>query len=57
VSDPAAPPAPEGRVLSLRTGRAEQVFRYRGKDIRSGFLKQPVDGRVALGPLGLDGDE
>jgi MOSC domain-containing protein YiiM len=49
--------APHGLVLSLRVGRAETVFRFRGKAIRSGFLKQPVGGRVALGPLGLDGDE
>jgi MOSC domain-containing protein YiiM len=49
-------PAPAGRVLSLRLGRASTLA-WRGKDVASAFLKAPVDGRVALGPLGLDGDE
>ncbi len=43
-------------VISLQVGRAT-TLPWRGKDVPSGFLKAPVDGRVALGPLGLEGDE
>jgi MOSC domain-containing protein YiiM len=44
------------RVVSLQIARAT-TLPWRGKEVPSGFLKQPVDDRVALGPLGLDGDE
>lgn len=45
-----------GRVLSLRVARASTLS-WRGKDVPSAFLKAPVDGRLALGLLGLEGDE
>ncbi|HEV7493405.1 MOSC domain-containing protein [Baekduia sp.] len=44
------------RVVSLQVARAS-TLPWRGKEVPSGFLKAPVDGRLALGPLGLDGDE
>jgi MOSC domain-containing protein YiiM len=44
------------RVTSLQVGRATSLA-WRGKQVPSGFLKAPVEGRLALGPLGLDGDE
>jgi MOSC domain-containing protein YiiM len=43
-------------VLSLQVARAS-TLPWRGKEVPSGFLKTPVEGRIALGPLGLDGDE
>jgi MOSC domain-containing protein YiiM len=45
-----------GRVLSLRVAQASTLS-WRGKDVPSAFLKAPVDGRLALGELGFDGDE
>jgi MOSC domain-containing protein YiiM len=44
------------RVLSLNVGRAGTVP-WRGKRVASAIDKRPVDGRVALSALGLDGDE
>ncbi|HEU4976917.1 MAG TPA: MOSC domain-containing protein [Baekduia sp.] len=43
-------------VLSLRVGRPA-ALPWRGRDVRSAFVKAPVDGRVPAGPLGLAGDE
>lgn len=45
-----------GRVLTLRVARAT-ALPWRGQEVPSAFVKEPVEGRVALGPLGLDGDE
>ena len=45
-----------GRVVSLRVGRTAPLA-WRGDDVPSAFVKDAVDGRVALGPLGFDGDE
>jgi MOSC domain-containing protein YiiM len=45
-----------GRVLSLRVAQASTLA-WRGKDVPSAFLKATVDGRLALGELGFDGDE
>jgi MOSC domain-containing protein YiiM len=45
-----------GRVLSLRVGRAA-ALPWRGNAVASAFVKDAVGGRLALGPLGLDGDE
>jgi MOSC domain-containing protein YiiM len=44
------------RVVSLQVARAS-TLPWRGGEVPSAFLKTPVDGRVALGPLGFDGDE
>jgi MOSC domain-containing protein YiiM len=45
-----------GRVLSLQVGRAAPLA-WRGQDVASAIVKAPVDGPIALGPLGFDGDE
>lgn len=44
-----------GRVVSLQVGTAG-TLRFRGREIRTGIFKEPVEGPVALGPEGLDGD-
>jgi MOSC domain-containing protein YiiM len=44
------------RVVSLQVARAT-TLPWRGTEVPSGFLKTAVAGRVALGPLGFDGDE
>jgi MOSC domain-containing protein YiiM len=46
----------DGRVISVNVGRA-RVLRWNGVDTRTAFAKSAVPGRVAVGPLGLDGDE
>jgi MOSC domain-containing protein YiiM len=45
-----------GRVLSVQVGRPSDL-RWRGKKVPSAIIKGRVDGRVALGVDGLDGDE
>ena len=45
-----------GRLLSLNVARASAMSIH-GKDVLTGIAKRPVDGRVAVGALGLDGDE
>ena len=45
-----------GHVLSVNAGRAAQLSVRRGRPVMSGIVKGPVDGPVAVGPLGLDGD-
>jgi MOSC domain-containing protein YiiM len=47
----------EARVLSLRVGRARPSLPYRGRMMRTGFLKDPVTERLALDLENLDGDE
>jgi MOSC domain-containing protein YiiM len=44
------------RVLSLQVGRTA-TLPWRGKRVPSAIDKTPVDGRIALGELGFDGDE
>jgi MOSC domain-containing protein YiiM len=44
------------RVLSLQVGRAG-TLPWRGRQVASAIDKTPVDGRVALAPLGFAGDE
>ncbi len=44
------------RVLSVNTGIARPL-RIGGRDILSAIGKVPVPGPVAVGPLGLQGDE
>lgn len=43
------------RVVSVNVGLPRTV-RWRGRDITTGIFKQPVEGRVALRRLNLDGD-
>jgi MOSC domain-containing protein YiiM len=45
-----------GRILTLNVGRAGTIP-WRGRQVRTGIFKDPVDGPVALGEEGLDGDE
>ncbi|WCB94301.1 Protein YiiM [Baekduia alba] len=44
------------RVLSLQVGRAA-ALPWRGRAVPSAIDKRPVDGRIALAPLGFAGDE
>jgi MOSC domain-containing protein YiiM len=44
------------RVLSLNVGRAG-TLPWRGRRVASAIDKRPAAGRLALGPLGFDGDE
>jgi len=46
-----------GRLVAVSTGRARQVGVRRGRPLMSAIHKAPVEGRVAAGPEGLDGDE
>lgn len=43
------------KVISLNTGLPRQVT-WRGMEVSTGIYKQPVEGRVALRKLNLDGD-
>ena len=44
------------RLLSVNTGRVRPL-QVQGRRILSAIGKQPVSGPVAIGPMGLDGDE
>jgi MOSC domain-containing protein YiiM len=43
------------RLISVNTGLPREVT-WRGRTVTTGIFKQPVDGRVALRKLNLDGD-
>lgn len=45
-----------GRIESVNAGRAAPL-QAGGRTVRSAIVKTPVAGPVAVGPLGLDGDE
>lgn len=45
-----------GRIVSVQVGTS-RFLRVGERTLRSAILKQPVDGPVAVGPLGLAGDE
>jgi MOSC domain-containing protein YiiM len=45
------------QLLSVNTARAERFVATDGQSIVSGIRKRPRDGRIAVGPLGLEGDE
>lgn len=51
-------PTPDlaGRVIAVCVGAAG-LLRTEHREIASAFVKQSIDGQVALGPLGLTGDE
>lgn len=44
------------RVVSVQVGTAQRLATA-GRTVMSAIGKRPVDGRVAVGPLGLQGDE
>lgn len=48
--------AAQGRVVSVQVG-ASRFLRVGDRTLRSAIRKQPLDGPVAVGPLGLAGDE
>jgi MOSC domain-containing protein YiiM len=48
--------SPSGRLLSLNVARAS-VISIHGKDVMTAIAKRAVDGRRAVLPLGLEGDE
>ena len=43
------------RVVSVNTGLPREVV-WQGRNVTTGIFKQPVEGRVALRRLNLDGD-
>jgi len=43
------------RIVSLNVGLPRDVI-WRGRTVSTGIYKSPVEGRVALRPLNLDGD-
>ena len=43
------------KLVSLNTGLPREVV-WRGINVTTGIFKQPVEGRVALRELNLDGD-
>ena len=47
---------PNGSVLAVCSGRTT-VMTHGSRSTRTGFLKQPHEGRVEIGPLGIDTDE
>jgi MOSC domain-containing protein YiiM len=46
---------PTGRVVSVNVGLPRTV-RWKGRDVTTGIFKEPVEGRVPLERLNLDGD-
>lgn len=44
------------KILAVCTGRARSV-QIQGRSVQTAITKQPVSGPVAVGPLGLQGDE
>ena len=44
-------------VRSLNTGRARRITVADGRTVLTAFGKQACEGAVAVGPMGLDGDE
>ncbi len=45
------------QLISVNTARVEHFVATSGQTLSSAIRKRPRDGRVAVGPLGLDGDE
>ena len=43
------------RVVSVNVGRP-RVVRWKGRDVTTGIFREPVDGRVAVRRLNIDGD-
>jgi MOSC domain-containing protein YiiM len=49
-------PSPPARVLAVSVGRP-RVFDYHGRAAKSAIWKSPVEGRVAVHGVNLDGDD
>jgi MOSC domain-containing protein YiiM len=45
------------RLVSVNVGRPQPVGRFRGNTIKSAIAKAPVDGRVRVAGVNLDGDD
>ena len=45
------------RIDSVNVARAQRIARGDGRSLLTAHGKQPVNGAVAVGPLGLEGDE
>jgi MOSC domain-containing protein YiiM len=45
------------QLLSLNTARAERLVTTDGDTVQSAIRKRPREGRIAVHPLGLEGDE
>jgi MOSC domain-containing protein YiiM len=45
----------DGNVVSVNVGLPRTV-RWKGRDVTTGIFKEPVEGRVAVRRLNLDGD-
>ena len=43
-------------VLSVNLGKAMSIT-WKGRSFRTAIVKEPIAGRVHVGPLGLAGDE
>jgi MOSC domain-containing protein YiiM len=46
-----------GAVISVNVGRPAQIGTRRGRPVFSGIAKQPVEGRIAVRGVNLDGDD
>src|SRR3954464_2427783 len=46
-----------GRLVSVNVGRPRPVGLQRGRPVQSAIWKQPVDGRVAVRGVNVDGDD
>src|SRR3954471_11693900 len=46
-----------GAVISVNVGRSAQIGTRRGRPVFSGIAKQPVEGRIAVRGVNLDGDD
>jgi MOSC domain-containing protein YiiM len=55
VAQPAFPPVNGMCVVSVNVGLPRTV-RWKGRDVKTGIFKQPVEGRVPVRRLNLDGD-
>ncbi|MFC7403095.1 MOSC domain-containing protein [Citricoccus sp. GCM10030269] len=56
MPDPLSTPPRAGVIAAIRVGRVSEVT-WRGETVRTGAFKEAVTGDVAVGPLGLAGDE
>jgi MOSC domain-containing protein YiiM len=51
------PSTPLARLVSVNVGRPRELGLVRGKAVRSGIYKEPINGPVKVGRLNLEGDE
>ena len=48
-------PAPVMRVISVNVGQPKEVV-WKGRKVTTGIFKEPVEGRVVVGRLNIEGD-